>query len=214
MDLSDFRRNYLLKGLRRRDLCECPLDQFSDWLKQALEAEVLEPNAMVLSTSLPNAHPTQRTVLLKGVDKKGFVFFTNFESRKAREIAENPHVSLLFPWYALERQVAVTGQAERIPSSESLKYFLSRPIESQLGAWASKQSSIISSRSLLEAKFAEMKEKFKKGKIPLPSFWGGYRIKPESIEFWQGGAGRLHDRFLYTKEEDEEGAWSIARLQP
>lgn len=211
MDLSNLRRNYIREGLHRKDLPANPVDQFTSWLQQACEAGVLEPNAMVLATTPGNAHPTQRTVLLKNVDDRGFVFFTNFNSRKAREIADNPRVSLLFPWFALERQATITGRAERIPTSESLKYFAKRPIDSQLSAWASNQSSIISSRSLLAAKFAEVKAKFKDGKIPLPSFWGGYRVIPETIEFWQGGHGRLHDRFLYTRQDDH---WNLARLSP
>ncbi|MDA0766229.1 MAG: pyridoxamine 5'-phosphate oxidase [Verrucomicrobia bacterium] len=211
MDLSALRRHYSRDGLRREDLPADPIEQFSRWLQQACEAGLVEPNAMVLATSLPEARPTQRTVLLKSFDDRGFVFFTNFESRKARQITSNPHVSLLFPWFTLERQVAITGEAVRIPASESLKYFLKRPVESQLGAWASPQSSVISSRSLLDAKFAEMKAKFKEGRIPLPSFWGGYRVVPHTIEFWQGGGHRLHDRFLYTKEAE---AWQLARLAP
>jgi pyridoxamine 5'-phosphate oxidase len=211
MDLSALRRHYSRDGLRREDLPADPIEQFSRWLQQACEAGLVEPNAMVLATSLTDARPSQRTVLLKSFDDRGFVFFTNFESRKARQITDNPHVSLLFPWFTLERQVAITGEAVRIPASESLKYFLKRPVESQLGAWASPQSSVISSRSLLDAKFAEMKAKFKAGRIPLPSFWGGYRVAPHTIEFWQGGGHRLHDRFLYTKEAE---AWQLARLAP
>jgi pyridoxamine 5'-phosphate oxidase len=153
-----------------------------------------------------------RTVLLKYFDHRGFVFFTNYESRKARQIAENPNVSLLFPWITLERQVVVQGRAEKIPTAESLKYFTSRPRESQLGAWVSNQSSVISSRKLLLGKLAEIREKFSHGEIPLPSFWGGFRVVPESIEFWQGGSARLHDRFLYRRGEAD--GWSIERLSP
>ena len=205
------RRKYQQGGLRRNDLQEDPVAQFHQWLADAAEAGVIEPNAMVLATCPADGQPTQRTVLAKNVDERGIVFFTNFGSRKAREIGENEQVSLLFPWYLLERQVMITGTATRVPSSESLKYFLTRPLESRLGAWASDQSSPISSRALLEAKFAEMKAKFKEGEVPLPSFWGGFRVVPKTIECWQGGEGRLHDRFQYTRADD---GWEIERLAP
>ena len=153
-----------------------------------------------------------RTVLLKEVDARGFVFFTNLESRKARQLAENPNASLLFPWLALERQVIVTGVVSRVPTGEVLKYFATRPRESQLSAWASPQSCKISSRKFLEMEWEEMKRKFGAGKVPLPAFWGGYRLKPETIEFWQGGPNRLHDRFEYTRQSDD--SWMIERLAP
>ena len=211
MNLGELRRNYQRGGLRRDDLRDDPTAQFLHWLEEAGEAGVIEPNAMVLSTCPANGQPTQRTVLAKNVDENGFVFFTNFGSRKAKEIEENAQVSLLFPWLLLERQVMITGTATRVPASESLKYFVTRPLESRLGAWASEQSTPVSSRALLEAKFAEMKAKFKDGDVPLPSFWGGYRVAPKTIEFWQGGEGRLHDRFQYSKVNE---GWEVERLAP
>ena len=213
MDVSDFRKEYLKGGLRRADLAADPFDQFERWFAQAVEAGLNEPNAMTLATVDEANRPTQRTVLLKYFDRTGFVFFTNYESRKAHHMAANPEVSLLVPWLPLERQVVINGRAEKVGKAESLKYFLSRPRDSQLGAWVSQQSQVISSRSVLEMKLAELKRKFSAGQIPLPSFWGGYRVVPASIEFWQGGAGRLHDRFLYTRPRAPE-AWSIERLAP
>lgn len=212
MDLSDFRKEYSDRGLHREDLDADPMLQFERWFRQATELQLHEPNAMSLATADAAGRPLLRTVLLKYFDHRGFVFFTNYESRKARQIAENPNVSLLFPWIPLERQVVVQGRAEKIPAAESLKYFTSRPRESQLGAWVSNQSSVISSRKLLLAKLAEIREKFSHGEIPLPSFWGGFRVVPDHIEFWQGGSARLHDRFLYRR--DEADAWSIERLSP
>ena len=211
MDLSDFRKEYSDRGLHREDLDADPMLQFERWFRQATELQLHEPNAMSLATADAAGRPLLRTVLLKYFDHRGFVFFTNYESRKARHIAENPHVSLLFPWIPLERQVVVQGRAEKIPAAESLKYFTSRPRESQLGAWVSNQSSVISSRKLLLAKLAEIRDKFSHGEIPLPSFWGGFRVVPDHIEFWQGGSARLHDRFLYRREDD---AWNIERLSP
>lgn len=211
MDLADFRKDYSARGLHRSDLAPDPLRQFETWFQQAVELGVPEPNAASLATVDPNGMPFQRTVLLKYFDSSGFVFFTNHESRKARQIAANPRVSLLFPWITLERQAIIQGRAGKIPASESLKYFASRPRESQLGAWVSNQSSVVSSRKLLLQKLDEMRRKFAHGEIPLPSFWGGYRVVPETIEFWQGGPGRLHDRFLYTRQET---SWQIDRLAP
>ncbi len=211
MDLSDFRKEYSAKGLHRKDLAAHPLDQFEQWFAQAVELQVHEPNAMSLATVDATGRPLLRTVLLKYFDRDGFVFFTNYESRKAAQIAENPQVSLLFPWITLERQVIVQGRAEKISTADSLRYFASRPRESQLGAWVSSQSSVISSRKLLMQKLSELKEKFSHGEIPLPSFWGGYRVVPATIEFWQGGPARIHDRFLYTKAGQD---WSIDRLSP
>jgi pyridoxamine 5'-phosphate oxidase len=211
MDLSDFRKEYSDRGLHREELNADPMLQFEEWFKQATELQLHEPNAMSLATVDARGMPLLRTVLLKYFDERGFVFFTNYESRKAQQIAENPNVSLLFPWITLERQVIVQGTAEKISTAESLKYFTSRPRESQLGAWVSAQSSVISSRKFLMQKLNEMKEKFSHGEIPLPSFWGGYRVKPETIEFWQGGSARLHDRMLYTKSGE---TWGISRLSP
>ena len=211
MDLSDFRKEYSAKGLRRSDLDTNPIQQFTQWFQQAIELQVHEPNAMTLATVDAQGRPLQRTVLLKYFDQQGFVFFTNYESRKARQIADNPQVCLLFPWITLERQVIIQGRAEKISTAESLKYFTSRPRESQLGAWVSQQSSVISSRKLLMQKLQEIGDKFKHGEIPLPSFWGGFRVVPETLEFWQGGPARIHDRFLYTKGEQD---WTIERLSP
>jgi pyridoxamine 5'-phosphate oxidase len=211
MDLSEFRREYSSRGLSRGDLDPDPVRQFSRWFGQATEIGVHEPNAMVLATVDGEGMPFQRTVLLKYFDEEGFVFFTNYESRKARQIAENPRVGALFPWLTLERQVVLQGRAERISAAESMGYFLSRPRESQIGAWVSNQSEVITSRKFLMQKLAEVRAKFSQGEVPLPSFWGGYRIVPESIEFWQGGPARLHDRFLYRKSG---GEWRIERLSP
>lgn len=211
MDLSQMREEYKSGRLDREDLESLPLNQFKKWIGQAESAGLPEANAMTLATVDKTGQPFTRTVLLKRLDDKGLVFFTNFESRKAEQIAENPHVSLLFTWLPLERQVSVNGIAERISSAESLSYFLSRPLASRLGAWASRQSEVIKSRALLEEKFAEMSRKFADGKIPLPSFWGGYRVSPITWEFWQGRQSRLHDRFLYRKHESK---WTVDRLSP
>ncbi|RKT43240.1 pyridoxamine 5'-phosphate oxidase [Thiocapsa rosea] len=200
------------KGLSRGSLDPDPIRLFEQWYTAAIETALPEPNAMSLCTVDEGGQPYVRTVLLKLFDREGFVFFTNFESRKARQIDRNPQVAALFPWVALARQVQITGRAERIPTTESLRYFATRPRGSQIGAWSSPQSQVITSRSLLEAKVAEMKQRFAHGEIPLPDFWGGYRIVPSRIEFWQGRESRLHDRFLYSREGD--GSWRIERLAP
>jgi pyridoxamine 5'-phosphate oxidase len=212
MNLADIRTDYRRGRLRREDLRDDPIEQFQIWLNDACRAGLTEPTAMSLATSSKEGRCLLRTVLLKGLDSRGFVFFTNLESRKARHIQENPNVSVLFPWLPLERQVVVTGQAARISTVESLKYFLSRPRGSQLAAWASRQSSVISSRQVLEMEWERLKEKFGAGEIPLPSFWGGYRVTPDTIEFWQGGHHRLHDRFQYVRQTD--GTWIMNRLAP
>jgi pyridoxamine 5'-phosphate oxidase len=211
MDLAEFRKEYSDRGLRREELNPDPVAQFSEWFIQATELAVHEPNAMTLATVDETGMPFQRTVLLKYYDHDGFVFFTNYGSRKAAQIAANPNVCLLFPWITLERQVIIQGHAEKISTAESLRYFASRPRESQIGAWVSNQSEVISSRKFLMQKLAEIRDKFSHGEIPLPSFWGGYRVMPEAIEFWQGGPARLHDRFLYRKNVAE---WHIERLSP
>lgn len=211
MDISQLRAEYRREALNRKTLHADPMEQFTTWFSQAREAQLKEPNAMILSTVDAEGQPWTRTVLLKKLDSRGLVFFTNFESRKARHISGNPNVSVLFLWLDLERQVSINGRAEKISSRESMAYFLTRPLGSRLGAWTSEQSSIIKSRSLLEAKLEEMKRKFADGKVPLPSFWGGYRIVPETLEFWQGRQNRLHDRFLYSKFGDK---WQVERLQP
>jgi pyridoxamine 5'-phosphate oxidase len=209
-DIAQLRRDYRRDGLRRADLDVDPVAQFRTWFSQATVAELLEPNAMVLSTT-DGVRPSSRTVLLKAFDSRGFVFFTNYESRKAIEIAAHPHVSLLFPWYPLERQVAILGCAVRITAAESLAYFVSRPFGSRLGAWVSQQSSVISSRQILEMKWEEMKRRFAAGEVPLPSSWGGIRVVPAEFEFWQGRENRLHDRFRYRREGED---WAIERLAP
>jgi pyridoxamine 5'-phosphate oxidase len=212
MELDDFRREYLQGGLEREDLVDDPIQQFELWLSQAVAGGITDPTAMVLATVEAGQRPWQRMVLLKDVSREGFVFYTNLESRKARAMAENPQVCLQFPWNILERQVIVGGRVERLSNFEVARYFLSRPRESQLAAWASAQSRPISARAVLEEKFLELKNKFSRGEIPLPSFWGGYRVVPEEVEFWQGGAHRLHDRFLYARQDDL--SWSIERLSP
>lgn len=212
MDIKDLRQEYRRTGLRRKDLKEDPLKQFELWFQQACEVNLPEPNAMSLATVSLTGEPSLRTVLLKYFDSEGFVFFTNYESTKARQIQDNPQVALLFLWVPLERQVKIVGKASKISTSESLKYFATRPRGSQLGAWCSQQSSVISSRQILEMKLDEMKRKFFNREVPLPSFWGGYRVVPHGIEFWQGRSNRLHDRFLYLRQED--GSWKIERLAP
>jgi len=206
------RSEYTRGELTREGLKPSPFDQFALWFQQAMDAGIVEPNAMSLATAGADLRPLARTVLLKSYDERGFVFFTHLESRKARQIADNPSVSLLFPWLALERQVIICGPAEKISTAETLSYFITRPRGSQVGAWVSAQSSVITTRSLLEQKWEEMKRKFGEGEVPLPSFWGGYRVAPRDIEFWQGRPNRLHDRFLYTRQPG--ASWRIARLAP
>ncbi len=212
LDLSKMREEYTSEGLSRKDLHPSPFMQFEKWFRQAESAGLREPNAMTLATVSAEGQPSVRTVLLKYFDERGFVFFTNYHSRKARDIAANPRVALLFPWLDLHRQVRIEGLAEKVSTVESMKYFMSRPRESQLGAWVSNQSSPITSRQLLMMKFEEMKRKFSKGQIPLPDFWGGYRVVPHTFEFWQGRENRLHDRFEYRLQTD--GSWLIQRLAP
>lgn len=212
MDLTALRAKYTTRGLDIKDLNPNPFLQFELWFKQAMEADLLEPNAFSLATVGNDMMPSIRTVLLKIFDEKGFVFFTNYKSHKAKQIEENPKAAALFAWLDLERQVKIEGSIEKISKTESLKYFLSRPKGSQIGAWVSHQSQVISSRSLLEQKFDEIRRKFVKGEVPFPDFWGGYIIKPVEIEFWQGGQDRLHDRFVYELQNDN--AWTISRLAP
>jgi len=207
--LSSLRKEFLQSGINKEDLKSSPVEQFSLWFSQAMESDIVEPTAMSLATSDDSIGI--RTVLLKYFDEKGFVFYTNYESKKSKQMQKNPQAAILFPWLALERQVKIIGKVEKISKLESLKYFSSRPKGSQIGAWASEQSSRISSRSILIEQFESMKKKFSNGEIPLPEFWGGYRVIPQSIEFWQGRANRLHDRFIY---EREEGEWTISRLSP
>ena len=211
MDISDMRRDFESEGLDRDALDDNPVQQFQLWFEDARKAGLLEPNAMSLATTGTDGMPDLRTVLLKYFDEQGFVFYTNYGSRKAREMEENPQAALLFPWISLNRQVRIQGAVERVSKAESLRYFASRPRGSQIGAWVSQQSQVITSRGLLEQKVAEIKQKFGDGEVPLPGFWGGYRIVPQRIEFWQGRPSRLHDRFEYVKEGD---AWHVQRLQP
>ena len=199
------------EALVRDDLESDPFKQFERWFKQAQQSDELEPSAMSLATT-DNMTISLRTVLLKYFDLQGFVFFTNYDSKKSKAIMANPEVALLFPWLKMERQVKISGRAERVSTKESLKYFASRPKDSQIGAWASQQSSHLSSRQILLSQFDKMKNKFKNGAVTLPDFWGGYRVVPHTIEFWQGRDNRLHDRFEYARSDGEE--WTISRLAP
>ncbi len=212
MNVAGLRRSATGFVLDREDLDDDPVAQFEGWFKYACETVAMDPNAVALSTVDSEGRPSCRTVLLKSFDENGFVFYTNYESNKARHIEANPNVSMLFFWSDSARQVRIRGRAERMSAADTLKYFVSRPRGSQIGAWVSAQSSVISSRSLLETKFQEIKTKFKNKEVPLPSFWGGYRVVPEVFEFWQGRRNRLHDRFQYTKQDD--GSWAIERLAP
>ncbi len=215
MDLSTLRQEYANRPLDIDSTDEDPFMQFEHWFAEALKAELIEPNAMVLATVDAQGRPAQRTVLLKYFDQQGLVFFTNYESRKAQHIAENASVCLLFQWLPLSRQVEINGQATKVSKAESLRYFLKRPHGSQLGAWVSAQSQVISNRSLLEAKLVEVKNRFAEGAVPLPNFWGGYRVKPRRFEFWQGGAQRLHDRIEYqTIDSVGRNSWERRRLAP
>jgi len=212
MNIIQLRREYSDKALHKEDLNPNPFKQFEVWFNDAIDAQIIESNAMSLATVDEKLRPSIRTVLLKLYDEKGFVFFSNYKSKKAEDIAQNPNVALHFAWLDLQRQLRIEGDIEKVSTAESLTYFLSRPRGSQLGAWASNQSEIVSSRSLLESKFFELKQKFAKGEVPLPDFWGGYRVKPRRFEFWQGGKDRLHDRFAY--EKNVKGEWEISRLAP
>ena len=208
------RRDYGSRELHRGDMGQSPFVQFEQWFAEARDVEIHEPNAMALSTVGLNGCPASRMVLMKFFDENGFVFFTNYGSAKAKEMEAVKMAGLLFPWLPLERQVRIEGSVEKVSTAESLKYFASRPRESQIGAWVSDQSSVVDSRALLLNKMAELKAKFKGGEVPLPSFWGGYRVRPDRIEFWQGGKGRVHDRFLYTRDDNKEAGWVIERLAP
>ena len=209
--IDNLRCDYDREPLAESDLDPDPVKQFRAWFEDARSAGIPEPNAMTLGTSDKSGNVSCRTVLLKAYDDRGFVFFTNYGSRKARQIAENPRASLLFPWVALARQVEIAGPVEKISVAESLAYFMSRPFGSRLGAWISDQSAVVSSRQILLEKFDELKRRFASGEVPKPEGWGGYRIVPESLEFWQGGHDRIHDRLLYKKSG---GAWSVSRLAP
>ncbi|GGN61296.1 pyridoxine/pyridoxamine 5'-phosphate oxidase [Streptomyces albiflavescens] len=216
-DPAAMRAHYRAEGLDEADLAPHPMDQFARWFKQAAQAAVHgfvhEPNAMVVSTADAEGRPSSRTVLLKQYDEQGFVFYTNYDSRKARELAANPYVSLLFPWHPQARQVIVTGTARRTGRDETAAYFRTRPHGSQLGAWASAQSSVIRSRTELESSYAELSARYPEGEqVPVPPHWGGFRIAPQAVEFWQGRENRLHDRLRYVAEPD--GSWRVERLSP
>ena len=211
MDLESLRREYLYGGLRRDELITNPVDQFSLWMQQALDLEIYDPTAMTIATVNEEGQPSQRIVLLKHFDQDGFIFYTNYGSRKSNELDSNSKISLHFPWHVIDRQVKICGTASKISDDESLKYFVSRPKESQIAAVASRQSAVLSSRSFLLDKFESLKQEFEDGDIPLPDYLGGYRIVPNEIEFWQGGANRLHDRFRYLRHENN---WIIDRLAP
>ena len=212
MDIKGLRKEYASPILSRDVLDPDPIRQFERWFAEACASDMREPNAMSLATVATDGQPSLRTVLLKLFDHEGFIFFTNYGSRKARQIAGNQRVALLFPWIRLERQVEITGTAEKISSAESARYFASRPRDSQIGAWISRQSTVLTSRNLLLMELEKMKARFLRGEIPLPDFWGGFRVRPVSLEFWQGQTSRLHDRFLYTRTNEDN--WTLARLAP
>ncbi|MFJ5777591.1 pyridoxamine 5'-phosphate oxidase [Streptomyces sp. NPDC093094] len=213
-DPAAMRKQYRTEGLAETDLAATPVEQFARWFKQAAtEGRLFEPNAMVVSTADAEGRPTSRTVLLKQFDERGFVFYTNYDSRKGRDLAANPYVSLLFPWYPMARQVIVTGVARRTGRDETEAYFRSRPHGSQLGAWASDQSTVIAGRADLETSYAELDARYAPGEqLPVPPHWGGFRVAPRSVEFWQGRENRLHDRLRYVERPD--GSWQVERLAP
>lgn len=211
-DLSKMRHEYTTKGLHRQQMHSDPFVQFERWFDQAVGAGLIEPNAFTLATVGHDLRPSQRVVLLKRYDQQGFVFFSNYGSKKSKQIEENSQVAAHFSWLGLERQLRIEGEIEKISKAESLKYFLSRPRGSQIGAWVSHQSEVVSSRSILEEKFEQIRRRFSQGQIPIPDAWGGYIIKPVTFEFWQGGRDRLHDRFEYIRLDDT--SWDIHRLEP
>jgi len=211
MNIADYRREYTQSGLSRADLETDPFRQFDRWFSQALKSDYPDANAMTLATVSPEGKPSLRTVLLKAFDNNGFTFFTNYESEKAQDIADNGQVCLLFSWLQVDRQIEIRGTAKKVSHAESAEYFSSRPVGSQLSAWASHQSQPIDSREQLLSALDEVTERFKGKPIPLPDNWGGYRVIPESIEFWQGRENRLHDRFEYSAQREQ---WELQRLQP
>lgn len=214
MAIEDTRREYDYGELSEASLEDCPFDQFQLWLDQACASSIKDPTAMTVSTIDKTGRPWHRAVLLKGFDQRGFVFYTNLNSHKARDIASNPQVSLHFPWFFLDRQVAVSGIAEQVSRDEVDNYFATRPRDSQLAAWASDQSAPLASRAELEAEFERFDDQFRDREIPPPDFWGGFRIKPVEFQFWQGGPRRLHDRFQYLPAGDGSDDWKITRLAP
>jgi pyridoxamine 5'-phosphate oxidase len=212
---DELRRSYGSQGLSEGDLAPDPFQQFAVWMGDAVAARLREPNAMVLATADSRAQPSARTVLLKSVDERGFVFFTNHTSRKGRELSANPYASLVFPWMELERQVVVVGEVVRIAEDEVRTYFQSRPHGSQLGSWASRQSSVLTSRAELDEHYATLAAQWPEGvEVPVPEFWGGYRVLPLTVEFWQGRANRLHDRLRFRRESVDSSSWLVERLAP
>lgn len=211
-DLADLRKDYALAGLLEKDLARDPFQQFEKWFQEAEAAKVVEPNAMTLATATADGRPAARTVLLKGLDGRGFVFYTNYESRKGRELLANAHATLVFPWLTLERQVIVEGTVSQVSREETDAYFHSRPRASQLGAWVSRQSSIIPDRAVLENEMKTLEAKYAGATVPLPLHWGGYRVTPKTVEFWQGRRSRLHDRLRYRRAAN--GEWTVERLAP
>ena len=209
--IADLRQNYTLAGLSEADIDSDPIEQFKTWFQQALAADLVEPNAMTLATATPEGKPTARIVLLKGVSDRGFVFYTNYESQKGQQLIANPHAALVFLWDKLERQVRIEGEVAKLSTEESAEYFHSRPKASQLGAWASDQSRVIPNREVLEQRLTELQEKYADDTVPLPEHWGGFRVLPNRIEFWQGRPSRLHDRLVYVQAN---GSWQIKRLSP
>ena len=212
MSLSDLRREYTLAGLKESDVDSNPFKQFDKWFQQALAAGLPEPNAMTLATATLDGKPSARVVLLKGFDEHGFVFFTNYESQKGRELLANPQAALVCYWIELERQVRISGRVSRVSAEESEEYFQSRPLGSQLGAWASQQSEVVGGRKTLEERLEQLTREYQTKPVPLPPYWGGYRVAPETIEFWQGRPNRLHDRLRYTLQANSH--WLIERLSP
>ena len=211
-NMADLRKDYSLQELSEKEINPNPFIQFKFWFDQALEAQLTEPNAMTLATSTPDGKPSGRMVLLKNFDERGFVLFTNYNSHKGQEIAENPHAALVFWWAELERQVRIVGTVEKISTEESDGYFEMRPPHSRLGAWASNQSEVIAGREVLERQWQEFQRKYQNQEVPRPPYWGGFRVIPQEIEFWQGRSSRLHDRLLYIRLD--YGGWQIERLSP